>query len=320
MKQFLTLLPLALALFATGVSADEREFKFEDPSPCAQWDPDCSERIGRILNGIHLGNLDVDGGIRFGDGELDAVIRFSATAVSAETQIGDVDLLIVETVYSPSESGVRIRITGLESDALFFCKDRETLKTKLPGTGIFEDCVQEEMYAVSGTIFQYQHDTATDRTARRWAELNLVLNFLRTGNTPEYLNRHLNAYIGASLDEIKTRVEHDVMGRMNFGMTWVFRSEKPLFKNNLPGTHGNLLEARGFAGYRPNVTAWKDWSFETRADVMLHLLLGRNVVGSVGLSGDYSYWSRQEHSMGTYASTEQPHTAYLGLLFGFRFQ
>jgi hypothetical protein len=280
--------------------------------PCGQFDPDCRKRLARILTGVHFGQVQVEGGIRYGQGGADGAVRFNVTGASIDVPIGDLDVLTFDAIYVPDAGGFRIRFALAQSEVLFFCKDEEG-NTHPPLVGIAQNCQPEGMIGIGGSILENQRDGDTGRWAARWAELNFVLNFLRNGNSLEYLHRRLNLFLGASVDTVFPGSTPgaggtETMPRLNMGISGMLR------------TQNNRWEIRGYAGYRPNVIAWDDWAVEARAQVMYHLLLSRNIMATIGLDTQYSHWSRPWHSMGPFASDRDRDSVFVGLLFGVTFQ
>jgi hypothetical protein len=280
---------------------------------CGVADPTCSKRILWILNGIHVGATEVDGGVRFGDGKADAAIRVSASGVSADAQIGDLEALAFEAVYVPEAGGVRVRFTLADSDVLFFCKDDEGTNHP-PLLAFFYNCEPTGVIGLGGTLAELQWDEATHRFGARWAEVNFVLNFLRNGNGMDYLKKRLLAYAGTSLDTVwgsgtpGANDETDTMLRLNLGIMGMIRSEN------------NRWEIRALAGYRPNVTDWSDVGFEAKTQILYHLLFNRSALGTVGLEGGFSHWGVPWHSIDSFASDRDRNNFFLRLMFSVVFQ
>src|SRR4051812_48439192 len=78
---------------------------------CGPNDPDCRRRLLFIMNGIHIGETEIDGLYRFGENQGDAAIEFKSSVASFDSTIGDLALLPFEAVYSPELGGVRIRVS-----------------------------------------------------------------------------------------------------------------------------------------------------------------------------------------------------------------
>ncbi len=278
---------------------------------CGQYDPDCSKRLLRIMSGIHLAPVEVVGGARFGDSSSNAVIEFSTDLVSVDAQAGNLEAIGFEAIWIPQAGGFRLRFTLAESEVLFFCKDRDSGETSPPLVGLFQNCSPDAQWGLGGKVFDYQHDFGTGRDAIRWAELNVVYNFLKNGNGMNYLKRRLSAYAGLSLDSVgydgtpgAPNTGWDSALRGNFGISGLIR------------TANAKWEVRGFAGFRPNMIEWDDYAIESRLQVMYHLLLSDDMQGNIGIDASYSHWSTPSRSFGTFASDREENTGFLGLMFG----
>jgi len=283
---------------------------------CGPADPDCRRRILWILNGIHLGAFNVEGGYRFGENATEVAVGFHAAGVSTDSQIGDLEALVFEAVYVPEAGGLRLRFTLAEGDVMFFCKDEEGV-THPPLLAFLYNCEPTAAIGLGATLLDVQHDSSTGRWATRWAQMNFVYNFLRNGNGVDYLRRRLYAFGGASLDTITYHNTpgapigdgRDTLVRMNFGVSGMIRSAN------------SQWEVRGLAGYRPNVTDFSDFGFEAKFELLRHILVGNGQsLATVGLEAGYNEWSQPWRSIGTYASDRDRRNSYLRLMFRYMFQ
>lgn len=281
---------------------------------CGETDPDCRRRLLFIMNGIHVGQAQIDAAYRFGESQGDAAVRFKADVISFDSMIGDLAALPFEAVYFPELGGFRLRVSLIDADVLFFCKDEEG-KTRWPLEGLLHACEPTGYLGLGAGILEGQWDTNSGRSATRWAEINVVLNFLKNGNGMEYLRKRLSAYAGASLDTtrpgrlpVPAGVGKDTDLRLNFGVMGMLRSEN------------NRLEIRGYAGYRPNVTDFSDAGYEAKVELMYHLLFNRRTLGTVGLEGGLTHWDQPWKSIGSFASATDERTYFLRLMFRMIFQ
>lgn len=314
LKSFLSV----LLLLSVSVPVLAEEFSTEtatEPGPCGPFDPECSKRILRILTGIQTLPIEVDGGVRYGDGSYDGAVRFGTNLINVDVAIGDLTAIPFEVIYLPGGGGFRIRFALAESEALFICKDHEG-NTHPPLVGLIHGCRPDGMFGVGGKLLAGQRDSETDRWVMRWAELNFIVNFLRNGNGLDYLHHRLNAFLGASVDTIFSAGDipgsdyggnGDFRLRLNMGLTGMFRSES------------NKWEVRGYAGYRPSVTDFGDWSFEAKTEVLYHLLLGKNILGTVGVEGEYTHSTDPWTSFGPWVSDRDEDSYYVGAMFRVNF-
>jgi hypothetical protein len=300
--------PLAWASPGAASASGDSGSASEEEGPCGAMDPDCSRRLGRVLNGVHIGAFEIEGGVRTGSGPLEGAIRFGLEGVSADTRLGDLKLLAFDATWIPG-SGYRIRLTTVQSDALFFCRDEEgTLHA--PIVALLAACKPEAIWAVSGNLLTLQSDQERDRErlAMRWLELNAVLGLLQNGGSVEYLRQRLNLYLGASFDSVFQGENSWTGVRGNFGISGMIRSRN------------NAWELQGMAGVRPNLTDWSDIGIETRLSLVRNILVGRNVLLTPGLTFNYTHWTRPDRSIGSYSSIQEQDSLFVGLVFGVLFQ
>ena len=281
-------------------------------SACGAFDPDCSRHLLAVLDGIHVAPIQVQGGVRFGSGAADGAIRFDVQGAAMDVPAGDLEALAFEAVYVPDLHGVRIRFTLAHAEALYFCKD-ENGKEHPPLLAILQNC-QPESLGVGATIFQFQKDTETGRAVTRVIEGDFVYNFLKNGNTLDYLNKRLLLFLGSSLDVVSPGYTPGmtpglkVVPRLNIGITGMIRS------NN------HHWEISGYAGYRPDFVQWDDYAIEVRMRALYHILFTKTIMGDFGVDAEYDHWSVPGESMGAYASDTVPDTGYVGAMFGLTFQ
>ncbi len=280
---------------------------------CGPTDPDCRRRLLFVLNGIHVGQAQLDALYRFGQEGNDAAVRFKADVISFDSSIGDIAALPFEAVWFPELGGVRVRVSLVDADVLFFCRDGQD-QLRWPIEGLFHDCQPTGWIGLGGAVLEGQWDSDTGRNAMRWAEINLVLNFLRNGNGLDWLKRRLAAYAGVSLDTVwPDRTPgapggRDTTARLNFGVVGMLRSAN------------NRLEIRGYAGYRPAVTEFSDAAYEAKVQVMQHLLFNKRTLGTVGLEAGVTHWDRPWKSIDSFASATEQRNYFLRLMFRLIFQ
>ena len=281
------------------------------PSRCGEYDPDCRLQFERIFSGIRIAEPVVEAGVRFGQSGADAAVRFSIQAATWNLPLGDLGLLVFDANYVPGAGGFRLRITALESEALFFCPvvASEGGGVAPPLAGITKTCRPEGVWALGGRLIEYQQDFGQSRWNARWLEVNALANLLRNAFSRNYLREHVLVHAGLSLESGGGAALSEYFAlRGNFGISGVFRTANQRFEIN------------AYAGYRPNLVAWDDWAAEARFSAMVNFLLSPRVVASLGLTVEYSHWSRPERSIGDFASGIDPDSGFVGLLFGVRWR
>ena len=260
---------------------------------CGPFDPECRRRLAKILSGIQILPIEMTGATA-------GVIRFGTRLVGVDAPAGDLEALLFDISYLPEQSGYRVRFSLAQSEVLFFCSD-EKGQTAAPGTGLIGNCKPDAKWGVGGSLAKVQWDSS--QWAARWIEIAGVLNLLSNGNSLDYLKERLNLVTGASVDTIRG----ETLVRGNFGISGMVRSEN------------NHWELRAMAAYRPNLVAWDQYSFESRAQVLYHLLLAPFTLATVGLDTQYTYSSSPGYAFIANPfgqSNEDTTNPYLGLLFG----
>jgi hypothetical protein len=280
-------------------------------SGCDEFDPDCRYQLERIFSSIRLAEPTVEAGVRFGQSGAVGAVRFSMQAAAMNLPLGDLGLLVFDANYVSGAGGFRLRMTVLESEALFFCPltEDEGGGIAAPLASINKSCRPEGVWALGGRIIEYQQDFEKSRWNVRWLEINALANFLRNAFSREYIKRHILMHAGLSLDSGGgNAIQTYTALRGNLGISGVFRTENERF------------ELRAYAGFRPNLVEWEDWAAEVRFSAMVNFLLSPRVVASLGLTAEYSHWNRPERSIGNMASGIDPDSAFLGVLFGVRWR
>ncbi len=315
------ILSLALGLGVASIAHSESMIEIgEEPprgavelqTPCSPERSElCSRKTREVLMGLRLLEPQLEGGVRFSPGaESSGALRFSLPLLQANLPMGDLSLIGFEAIGVPERGGFRVRITTLESEALYFCKvgpegEEENLS---PFAALSQDCQPDSAWGVGGTVVEYQHDSHPERWAARWLQLHAVYNFLKNGHAIERIERQLHALAGLSVESTGSAKGTDHALRGNFAISGMIRSS------------GVGWELKGYAGFRPNLIAWDDWAAEARMELLYRVLFSRRWEGHFGLTTEATYWSQPDRSIGAFASSTEPVSAYVGLLFGVSFR
>ena len=281
------------------------------PGRCGQDDPDCRMALERVFSSIRLAEPTVEAGVRFGQSGANAAVRISLEAATWDLHLGDIGILVFDADFLPDAGGFRLRITALDSEALFFCPltPEEGGGTAAPLAAITKSCRPDGVWALGGKLIEYQQDFGRSRWNARWLEINALANLLRNAFSRSYIREHILLHAGLSAESGAGEAMAGYFAlRGNLGISGVFRTENQRF------------ELRAYAGYRPNLIEWNDWAAEVRFEAMVNFLLSPRVVASLGLKAEYSHWSMPERSIGNTASGVDPDTGFVGLLFGVRWR
>jgi hypothetical protein len=207
-------------------------------------------------------------------------------------------------VSHTAERGPIAGFSLLRSDALYFCRDPETRRLRAPLLSLLGPCARGEWLGIGGSLGEAFHDGKTGRTALRPDGVYGVLDALGNGQSPSYDGLRLLVRAGGAVEHVWTQLEG--------GATMPRAGGNAVF---LARTPNRSLEAYAAAGYRLDPSTPRDAAFESNASLRWYFLLGGNRsarladgidpwgVGSLGVEGGYSYWSRPQHS---YADVATP--------------
>jgi hypothetical protein len=289
-------LPRLVAIVRRSMEAGE-----EAPEAALAFDGDYpSSPLAHYLVGLRLLDLRATGG--FAAPPLKGVFGGSVVGIRADTRGGDFSLIRFDLNHTV-QRGAIAGFALLRSDALYFCHDPETLRVRAPLLSLLGPCARGERLGFGGSIAEAFHDGRTGRTALRPIALYGVLNAIGNGQSPSYDGVRLLLRAGGAIEHVWTQLE---------GGTTIPRVGGNVII--LARTAGRSLEASGSAGYRLDPTTPNDAAFESNIALRWYLLLGGNRsarlpdgvdpwgVGSLGIEGGHSYWTRPQHSFAELAT------------------
>jgi hypothetical protein len=253
--------------------------------------------LAHYLVGLRLLDLKASGGLAAPlDGAPKGVFGGALTGIRGDTRGGDFDLVHFDVNHT-AERGLIAGFALWRSDAVYFCRDPDSHSLRGPLLSLLGPCENGEWLGIGGSIGEAIHDGRTGRTALRPISLYGVVNALGNGQSPSYDGARLLLRGGGAVEHVWTQLE---------GPTTI-----PRVGGNailLLRTPGRSLEAYGGAGYRLDPSTPNDAAFESGLSLRWYFLLGGNRstrladgvdpwgVGSLGLHGGYSFWTRPAHS------------------------
>jgi hypothetical protein len=269
--------------------------------------------IPHYLVGLRLLDLRVAGGAAAPlDGAAKGVLGASLVGIRGDTRGGDFAVLRFDASHT-ARRGLVAGFSLLRSDALFFCRDPETRRLRAPLLSLLGPCAGGEWVGLGASIAEAFHDGRTGRTAIRPIAAYGVLDALGNGQSPSYDGIRLLLRGGGAVEHVWTESEGGVTIPRAGGNLIV-----------LARTPGRAFELRGGAGYRLDPTTPRDAAFESHLALRWYFVLGgaRSApladavdpwgVGSLGLEGAYSFWTRPAHSFADttapFVSADQPAT------------
>jgi hypothetical protein len=286
-------LPAIVGIARTSIEAGLESAGAVSPAP----EEERPSPLAHYLLGLRLLDLKVTGGLAKSlQGEPKGTFGGSFVGLRGDTRGGDF-ALVRAGVSHTSERGVIAGFSLFRSDALYACQDPETKRTRAPLLSMLGPCAHGEWLGIGGAIGEGFHDGRTGRTALRPLALYGVVNPLGNGQSPSYDAVRLLLRGGGAIEHVWTEAEG--------GVTIPRVSGNAIL---LARTPGRSFEAYGGAGYRLDPTTPRDAGFESNVSLRWYFLLGGDLtsrtddgidpwaVGSLGLEGGYSWWSRPAHS------------------------
>jgi hypothetical protein len=192
------LLQLALFEIASIARADgtlllrDRTLFHEGPSERAYCsaagsgsDVECDHVTTKVLSGYSyarghvFGALAIDPGLGFDT--LAGLAGLQISAVSAALPGGEMALAAVEGVLGNTGTR-RLRMTLVEAQDLFFCRDAQSGDLVAPVFGMFtRACRPDAIAALDAALLALQWDVATNRVVAEWLRLGPALELLSNG-------------------------------------------------------------------------------------------------------------------------------------------
>lgn len=253
--------------------------------------------LAHYLVGLRLLDLKAAGGIASpSSGPPKGVVGGSLTGIRGDTRGGDFAAVRFDVGHT-AERGLVAGVALLRSDVLFFCHDPETGATRPPLLSLLGPCAHGEWLGIGGSIGEAFHDGRTGRTGLRPISLYGVLDVLGNGQSPSYDGLRVLLRGGGAVEHVWSQAE---------GGTTIPRAGGNAVL--LARTPGRSLEAGGAVGYRLDPTTPRDAAFESSVTLRWYFLLGGRTsapriegidpwgVGSLGLEGGYSFWTRPRHA------------------------
>jgi hypothetical protein len=260
-------------------------------------DADEDGPLAHYLVGLRLLDLKATGGIAAAPGDPPkGVFGGALIGIRGDTRGGDFSVVRLDVNHT-AERGLSAGFALLRSDAVYFCRDPDSHALRAPLLSLLGPCVGGSWLGFGGSIGEAFHDGRTGRTALRPISLYGVVNALGNGQSPSYDGARLLLRGGGAVEHVWTELE---------GPTTIPRVGGSAIV--LLRTPSRSLEAYGAAGYRLDPTTYRDAAFESNLSLRWYFLLGGRRalrladaidpwgVGSLGLEGGYSFWTRPIHS------------------------
>jgi hypothetical protein len=256
-----------------------------------------ADPLAHYLVGLRLLDVKLQGGVAAEPGAPPkGVFGGSLIGIRGDTRGGDFSLVRFDLNHT-AERGMIAGFSLLRSDAVYFCHDPETRKRHPPLLSLLGPCARGEWLGFGGSVAEAFHDGRTGRTAIRPVSAYAVVNVLGNGQSPSYDGLRFLLRGGGAVEHVWTSTEGGATFPRAGGNAVV-----------LARTPDRNVEVQGGVGYRVDVTSPNDAAFESSLALRWYFLLGGNRtsarvdgvdpwgVGSLGLEGGYSFWTRPRHS------------------------
>lgn len=254
------------------------------PAPAAA----TRRRAASELEGIRLLTLELFGALDESDGEAREGAGLRITGGALESRGGDLAFMKMTVSELGAPSGLVVHLVGLESRALWFGSARGEGTLVAPIAALFRDVEDQGVFGLGGKLFALQLDTATGRRVVRPIELNLAVNLLGNGQSPEYLLRQLVLSTGLSVDDHRPAAgPSDTSLRGGLLLFGALRDP------------GSSLEVSGFLGLRQDLLDRSDRHLELGGRLGSRLRLRddhgvHQATLGVFVEGAYQRWARPD--------------------------
>lgn len=253
--------------------------------------------LAHYLVGLRFLDLNTVGGVAAQPGTaVKGQLGGGFIGIRGDTRGGDFSIVSLDVNHSP-ERGLFAGFALARTDALYFCRDPDSHALRPPLLSLLAPCAGGMWLGLGGSIGEAMHDGRTGRTALRPLALHGVLNVLGNGQSRSYDHVRLLVRGGGAVEHVWTELEGPTTIPRAFGNALL-----------LLRTPGRTIEASAAGGYRLDPSDHHDAAFESNLRLRWYFLLGGRRatekldgvdpwgVGSLGVQGGYSFWTRPAHS------------------------
>jgi hypothetical protein len=271
---------------------------------------ECERVVSKVLSGFSYGRGHATGGLALdptADHAPSGLAALQVHAASAALPGGTIVLGAIDGVLGDARTS-RVRVTLVDSEGLFFCRDAQTGELALPFVAMLSRaCEPNAMLAVDLGLFAIQWDLAQPRVMSEWLRLGPSIELLGNGHGYSQLSRSIQIGVPFDLRSVHhggSDVAHTSLGA---GIRISARYRLHAWEARLSARHRmELLGRAGRAGH----------AIESELLALHNFFLSDAVIVQVGLAARAS-WSEQPASAFTaWSSTERNSDAFAGIHLG----
>lgn len=270
---------------------------------------ECERVASKVLSGFSYGRGHVTGGLAVdptAGHTPSGLAAIQVHAASAALPGGTIELGSAFGVLGDQHR--RVRVTLLNSEGLFFCRDAQSGELALPFVAMLSRaCEPNAMLAVDLGLFAMQWDLAQPRVMSEWLRLGPSIELLGNGHGYPHLSRSIQIGVPFDLRSVHhggSDATHTSLG-VGFRISALYRT--PDWEARLSARHRvELLGGAPRAGH----------AFEAELLGLHNFFLTDAVIMQAGLAARAS-WSEQPASAFTaWSSTERHGDAFAGIHLG----
>jgi hypothetical protein len=319
------LLQLALFELAGSARADgrmllrERELFHEGPSERAYCtaagsgtEVECDRVTAKVVSGYSYARGHVFGGLAVdpeaGFDSLASLAGLQVSAVSAALPGGEIALASLEGVLGNTGTR-RLRLTLLDAQNLFFCRDAQSGALFAPVYGMFtRACRSDAIAALDASLLALQWDGATNRVLAEWLRLGPALELLGNGFGYAHLLRSFT--LGVPFD---VRTLHERTLSTNGTSLGAGLRLSAFYRNADWETRIAVRQRMALLG---GAGAFHDNTLEGELRVLHSFFLNDALIVQVGISLRGSLCQRPAASFVAWADARQRVSGFAGLYLG----
>jgi len=317
----ISMVAVLLVIAAGAARADgamalgERELFREGPRArryCDRGGPgspeECERVKTKVLSGFSYGRGSVSGGVAGAPSDGVAprgVATAEAHAVSAALPGGTIELGSLDAALRGSH-GSRARVTLVDSEALFFCRDAQTGELALPFMGMLaRACEPTAVVGVDLGLFAMQWDLARPRMVSEWLRVGPAFELLGNGHSHQRLLRSIGVGLPFDLRTVDHGASDTAQTTLGAGLRIAALLRTPAWEGRLTARHRAAL-----LGASPH------HALEAELLVLHNFFLTDAVVVQAGVALRASWAERPADALSAWSSTAQARDAFAGLHLG----
>lgn len=244
------------------------------------------------------------------DAPLSGLGMLHLDGVSAALPGGDMFALSVDAVLSGSSRFDRVRITLIDLENVFGCRDMQSGSWMFPFLGMASnECRPDSVFGLDARALRFQWDAWDQHLLAEWFHAGPAFELLQNGLSQAHLKRSITV---AALADVQTRyapqASHSSGTDLGAGVRLSALYRTPFLESRLRVTQRSVLVGGAGAGH--------DHRVESELRLVHNWLLSDAILMQTGFSFAFSWASRPWLSDALIASRTAPVTLAAGLYVG----